>query len=108
MEIEKMNKKQNETTLKIENLGKRSGVVDASIINRIEEIENRISGAGYTIENIDTKVKENAKCKKLLTQNIQEMQDTIRRANLTIIGIEESEDMQHRVPVNIFKETLLI
>ena len=38
--------------------------------NRIHEIEERISGAEDTIENIDTAVKENAKGKKLLTQNI--------------------------------------
>ena len=69
----------------------RSGVIDASITNRIQEIEERISGAEDTIENIDTTVKENAKCKKLLTQNIQEIQDTMRRQNLRIIGIEESE-----------------
>jgi hypothetical protein len=50
--------------LEIGNLGKRSGVIDASIANRIQEIEERISGAEDTIENIDTTVKENAKCKK--------------------------------------------
>ena len=38
--------------------------MDASIINRIQEIEERISGAEDTIENIDTKVKENAKGNK--------------------------------------------
>jgi uncharacterized coiled-coil protein SlyX len=65
--------------LEIGNLGKRSGVIDASIANRIQEIEERISGAEDTIENIDTTVKENAKFKKLLTQNIQEIQDTMRR-----------------------------
>ena len=47
--------------MEIENLGKRSGVIDASITNRIQEIEERISGAEDTIENIDTTVKENAK-----------------------------------------------
>jgi prefoldin subunit 5 len=31
MEIETINKSQRETTLKIENLGKRSGVIDACI-----------------------------------------------------------------------------
>ena len=36
-----------ETTLEIENLGKRSGVIDASISNRIQEIEERISGAQH-------------------------------------------------------------
>jgi uncharacterized coiled-coil protein SlyX len=30
--------------------------------NRIQEIEERISGAENTIENIDITVKENAKC----------------------------------------------
>ena len=52
-----------------------------------------------TVENIDTTVKENVKCKKLLTQNIQEIQDTRRRPNLRIIGIEEHEDSQLKGPV---------
>ena len=67
MEVEKIKKTQKKTTLEIENLGKKSGAIDASITNRIQEIEERISGAEDTIENIDTTVKENAKCKKLLT-----------------------------------------
>jgi uncharacterized coiled-coil protein SlyX len=57
----------------MKNLGKRSGVIDASLTNRIQEMEERISGAEVTIEDIDTTVKENTKCKKLLTQNIQEI-----------------------------------
>jgi predicted nucleic acid-binding Zn-ribbon protein len=61
MEIETIKKSQRETTMEIENLGKRSGVVDTRIINRIQEIEERISGAEDTVENIDTTVKENAK-----------------------------------------------
>jgi hypothetical protein len=47
----------------LENLGKRPGVIDASITNRIWEIEERILGAEDTIENSDTTVRENAKCK---------------------------------------------
>jgi hypothetical protein len=85
MEIELITKSPRETTLKIENLEKRLGVIDASITNRTQETEERISGAEDTIENIDTTVKENAKCIKLLTQNIQETQDTMRRPNLRII-----------------------
>ena len=92
MEVETIKKAQRQTILEIENLAKRWGVIDASITNRIEEIEERISGAENTIENIDTTVKENVKCKKLLTQNIQEIQDTVRRPNLKIIGIEKRED----------------
>jgi hypothetical protein len=38
-------------------------------------MEERISGTEDTIENIDTTVKKSAKCKKVLTQNTQEIQD---------------------------------
>ena len=72
MEIETKNSPR-DTTLEIENLGKRSGVIDESITNGIQEIEERISGTEDTIENIDTTVKENSKCKKLQTPNIQEI-----------------------------------
>ena len=64
-----------------------------SISNRIQETEKRISGAEDSIENIEnigTTIKENAKCKKILTQNIQEIQDTMRRPNLQIIGVDEN------------------
>ena len=44
MEVETIKESQNETTLEIENLRKKSGVIDASINNRIQEIEERISG----------------------------------------------------------------
>jgi prefoldin subunit 5 len=77
MGIETIKKSQRETTLEIENLGKKSGAIDASITNRIQKVEERISGAEDTIENMDTTIKENAKCKKILTQNIQEIQDTV-------------------------------
>jgi hypothetical protein len=66
MKIETINEAEREKTLEIENLGKISGVIGINITNRIQEIEVRISGAEDTIENIDTTVKENAKCKKLL------------------------------------------
>jgi hypothetical protein len=46
------------------------------------------------------------KCKKILTQNIQEIQDTMRRPNLRIIGIEERENFQLKRPVNIFNKAI--
>ena len=61
VETETIKKSQRETILELENLGKRSGVIDASIINTIQEIEERISRAEDTIENTDTIVKEKAK-----------------------------------------------
>ena len=55
-------------------------------------MEESISVAADYIENICTTIKKNAKCKKILTQNIQEIQDTMRRTNLQIIGVDENED----------------
>jgi len=46
------------------------------------------------------------KCKKVLTQNIQEIKDTMRRPNLRIIGIDENEDFQLKGPVNIFNKII--
>jgi predicted nucleic acid-binding Zn-ribbon protein len=43
MEVETIKKSQMEATLEMENLGKRSGATDASINNRIQEIEERIT-----------------------------------------------------------------
>jgi predicted nucleic acid-binding Zn-ribbon protein len=61
MEVETIKKSQRETTLEIENLGKKSGAIDANITNRIQEIEERISGAEDTIDNIDTTIKKKFK-----------------------------------------------
>jgi hypothetical protein len=44
--------------------------------------------------------------KKILTQNIQEIQDTMRRPNLKIIGIDENGDFQLKGPVNIFNKII--
>jgi hypothetical protein len=41
-------------------------------------MEERISGTQDSIENMGTTIKENAKCKKILNQNIQEIQNTTR------------------------------
>ena len=48
MEVETIKKPHRETSLELENLRKRSGVIDASITNRIQEIEEIISGLEYT------------------------------------------------------------
>jgi predicted nucleic acid-binding Zn-ribbon protein len=42
MEIETIKKSQRETTLEVENLGKRSGVIETRITNRINEIEKSL------------------------------------------------------------------
>jgi hypothetical protein len=60
MEVETMKKTQRKTTLEIETLGKKSGTIDESINNRIQEMEEQISGAENNIENMETTIKENA------------------------------------------------
>jgi hypothetical protein len=90
-EIDTIKKTQSEAMLEIETLGKKSGTIDASISNKIQEMEERISVAEDSII-ISTTIKENTKCKKILTQNIQEKQDTMRRPNTQIIGVDENED----------------
>ena len=73
VEAETIKKSQSETYLEIENLGKNSGVINASLNNRIH--------AEDTIENIDSTVNGQRKCKmhKACNQNIQEIQYTMRR-----------------------------
>jgi hypothetical protein len=118
MKIETTKKSQRETTLALETLGKRTGVIDASITNRIQEMEERISGARDAIENTDTTVKENEKCKKLLTQNIpgnpgnktkpkdnryrrEQRFPTQRTVNIFNKIIENFPNLKKDVPMNI-------
>lgn len=44
-----------------------------SLVNRIQDMEDRISGTKDMIEGIDTSVKENVKSEKILTQHFQEI-----------------------------------
>jgi hypothetical protein len=70
------------------------------------DMEKRISDAEDSTENLDTTIKENEKCKKILTQNTQEIQDTMRRPNLWIIEVDENEDFQLKGSANIFNKII--
>ena len=63
MEIEAIKKTHAEEILDMENLGKTTETSDASITNRIQEMEERISSIEDTIEEIDMSIKENVKSK---------------------------------------------
>ena len=69
-------------------------------------MKERISGAENSIVNIDITINENAKCKKILTQNIQEIQDTMRRPKLRILGVDENEDFYPKGSANIFNKII--
>jgi len=78
-EVDTIKKTQSGAMLEIETLGKKSGTINESICNRIQEMEERISGAEDSIENIDTTIKENMKCKNILTlgKGIEDFWDSI-------------------------------
>ena len=57
------------------------------------------------MEEINSLIKEQNKSNKFLTQNIQEIWDTMKRPNLRIIGVEEG-DLQFKGPKNIFTKII--
>ena len=65
----------------------------ATLTNRIQEMEERISGVEDTIEEMDTSVKGNVKYRRILAHNIQEIWNTMKILNLSIIGREEEESL---------------
>jgi hypothetical protein len=79
MEKETIKKTQTEGILEIQNLGKRTETTNESITNRIQEREERLSSIEDKIEETATLIKENAKSRKYMTQNIQEIWDTMKK-----------------------------
>ena len=67
-------------------------------------MEEKISSAEDSIEEIDSSVKENMKSNKSLTQNIQEIWDTMKK-NLRIIGIKGKET-QLKSAENMFNKII--
>ena len=89
----------------MENQGKQTGAADASTAIRLQYTEDRISGIGDMGEDIsliDISVKKSVKPKKFLTQNIQEIWDTMKTPNQKILGIEERKDSQLKGTKNIY------
>ncbi|ERE70014.1 olfactory receptor [Cricetulus griseus] len=84
-ELETIKKTQTGGMLEVEKLSKQSETTDASITNRIQELEDRISDAEDKLEEINSSSKENLKSNKSITQNIQEIWDTVKRPNLRIV-----------------------
>ena len=101
LEIETIKQSGRDTTLEMENLRKRAGVIDVSITNTIQE---KVYGIEDTIEDIETTVKQITKSNKLLTENNQEIQDKMNRPKLRIIGIEESKDAQLKGLIDTFNK----
>ena len=73
MEIEAIKKTQTEGILEKEDIGKLTGTTNKNIVNRIQEMDERLSGVKDTIQELDILIKENIKPKMFLTQNVQEI-----------------------------------
>ena len=56
-EVDTIRKTQSKATLETEYLGKKSGTIDVSISTRIQDMEERMSDAEDSIENIGTTIK---------------------------------------------------
>jgi hypothetical protein len=74
-----------------------------NISNRIQEMEENLRCRRFHREH---GYNTQRKLKKILTQNIQEIQDTMRRPNLCIIGVDENEYFQLKEPANIFNKII--
>ena len=106
-EMEAMKKTQTEGQLEMENQGKWTETTESSIINRIEEIEERISDSEETIEKINALIKKkNSKSNKFSSQNIQDIREIIKRPNLRRRGVEEGEELLIKGPENLFNKTI--
>jgi hypothetical protein len=53
-----------------------------------------------------TQQSKNEKYRKILAQNIQEIQNTMRRQKGRIMGIDEKDDFQLKGPVNVFSKII--
>lgn len=104
--MEAINKPVIEPNLGMEKVEKRTGTTHTINTNRMEEMEERISGVEGIVEGMSISVKESAKSKNFLTQNIQELWDSIKKPNLRTIGIEKGEDSQFKWPENNFNKIL--
>ena len=102
---ETIKKTQTEEIIEMEIMKKFSGITNTSLKSRIQQMEERLSSAEDTIEKIDSLVKENIKSNKSLTQNSQEIWNTIKRPNIRIIGIEEGE-AQLKSTENVFHKII--
>ena len=63
VEKEAVKKRQTKEMLEMENLRKRTGTIDSSITNIIQEMEERILGIEDTIEEIDNQLKKRSNLK---------------------------------------------
>ena len=72
----------------------------------MQAMKETISGNEDMIEERDSSVKENIKVNKVISQNIHEIWDTMKRPKLRILGIKEGERYKLEGIENIFNKSI--
>lgn len=79
--------------------------LEASLVNRPEETEERLSSLEVKVDVEDSSVKENVNSKSIQTQKIQEIEETLKRPNLQKF-IERKTTKSRSKAQKIFKTKL--
>ena len=66
----------------------------------------RILGIVDTIDDTEMSAEVNTKCKKLLTYNIQKIQDIVKISNLRVVEREEGDCYQFKGPESFFNKMI--
>ena len=103
MEVETIKKTQRETTLEIEILGK---IRNHRCKHQQQNTRDGRDSLRCRRFHREHRHNNQSKCKKILTQSIQEIKNTMRRPNLWITGIDENEDFHLKGPANIFNKII--
>ena len=102
-ELDTIKKTQSEATLEIETLGKKSGHRCKHQQQNTRDGRENIRCRRFHGEHWHNNQR---KYKTQKDQNIEEIQETMRRPNLWIIGVDENEDFQLKEPANIFNKII--
>jgi uncharacterized coiled-coil protein SlyX len=65
-----------------------------TLVSRVEQVENRVSGTKGKVEELDQIVKEHEKILRKYEWDMQDIWDTMKRPDLLTMGIEEGEEIQ--------------
>jgi uncharacterized coiled-coil protein SlyX len=72
------------------------------LVNRGEQVENRVSGTEDKVDELDQTVKNHWRMLRKYEYSMHDIWDTIKRPNPWIIGIEEGEEIQTKGVDNLF------
>jgi hypothetical protein len=74
-------------------------------VNRVEQVENKISGTKDKIEELDQTVKDHKRILRKYEWTMQDTLDTMRKPNLCILGLE-GEDIKSKGIENLFNRII--